>query len=118
MVHHRPPDTRLLTHLLNHEREYTKQLLTLLATSSSSLASLSAYAASTSPIENEALKGVVGVLAGVDSALRRYGGVVEKEWIERMARVKEVEEVVGGVGRDREILYVFPQFLFYVQHNV
>ena len=47
------------------------------------------------------------MLAGVDSALRRYGGVVEKEWIERMARVKEVEEVVGGVGRDREILYVF-----------
>src|SRR6266508_4461649 len=106
MVHHRPPDTRLLTHLLNHEKEYAKQLLALLTTSSSSLASLSAYAASTSPVENEALKGVVGVLAGVDEALRRYGGVVEKEWMERMVRVKELEEVVGSVGRDREILYV------------
>ena len=56
-----------------------------------------------SPMENEVLKGVIGVLAGVDLVLRRYGGVVEKGQVKRMARVEEVEGVIGGVGWDGQI---------------
>jgi hypothetical protein len=101
---HRPSDSRLLTNLLSSEKEYTKHLQTLLDDlSPSSLASFSAYAAASPPPTSTAILGVVGALGGADEALRRYVGAVEG-WREELRELRELEEDVGTVMRDREIL--------------
>ena len=107
MTNHRPPDSRLLTSLLSYEKEYIKSLQTLLLASSSSLASFAAYAAASppsSPIPHALLR-VGATLGAADEAMRRYLGAVES-WREGMRQLKDLEEEVGCVVRDREILYV------------
>lgn len=103
---HRPSDSRLLTNLLNHEKDYSKSLHSLLDHSNASLASFSAYASASSPPVSLALIAVAGSLAGADEALRRYTRSVE-EWQIRLKELKDLEDEVGNIMRDREILFVF-----------
>lgn len=102
---HRGADSRLLSNLLQHEKEYTKQLRTLLDTSNASLTSLAAYAAASPQPLSQVIMAVTGSLAAADDALRRYAQSIEL-WRETMARLKDMEDEVGNVIRDREILYV------------
>lgn len=100
---HRPSDSRLLSNLLQHEKEYVKSLNTQLEHSQVSIASFSAFAAASPPPTSHAINTVVGALVGADEALRRYTVAVE-EWCEMLRALKEREEDVGSVMRDREIL--------------
>ena len=102
---HRGSDSRLLSNLLQHEKEYTKQLRILLDTSNASLTSLAAYASASPQPLSQVIMAVAGSLAAADDALRRYAQSVEL-WRETMARLKVMEDEVGNVIRDREILYV------------
>jgi hypothetical protein len=105
---HRPSDIRLLNSLLSNEKEYHKQLLVLLDNySRNSLGALSAYAsASPAPIAH-AVIAVAGSVAGADDGLRRYAASVEA-WQAELRALKDLEEEVGSVLRDREILFVRP----------
>ncbi|KAI0338781.1 hypothetical protein BDW22DRAFT_1432302 [Trametopsis cervina] len=100
---HRPSDSRLLVNLLSQEKDYSKQLATLLDHSQSSLASFSAYASASAPPTSQIIIQVAGALAGVDEALRKYAGSLE-QWQEQLKGLKGLEEEVGNVMRDREIL--------------
>ncbi|KDR72846.1 hypothetical protein GALMADRAFT_252135 [Galerina marginata CBS 339.88] len=100
---HRPADSRLLTNLLQHEKEYSKQLSQVLDASNSSLASFAAYAAASPPPASNVILAVAGSLAAADEALRRYSLGVD-QWRETMRLLKETEDEVGNIMRDREIL--------------
>ena len=50
---------------------------------------------------------MAGSLAGVDEALKRYYSVGVDEWRETMRGLKDAEEEVGNIMRDRKILCVF-----------
>src|SRR5260221_4383536 len=69
---HRTADSRLLSNLLQHEKEYTKQLSILLDTSNASLTSLAAYAAASPQPLSQVIMAVACSLAAADDALRRY----------------------------------------------
>ena len=103
---HRPSDSRLLSNLLTHEKEYSKQLSTLLERSQSSLASFSAFASASTPPSSQVIISVAGALAGSDEALKNYAYSVE-QWQEQLKALQELEEDVATIMRDREILYVF-----------
>ncbi|OCH90387.1 hypothetical protein OBBRIDRAFT_825978 [Obba rivulosa] len=100
---HRPTDSRLLSNLLTHEKEYSKALAALLSASTASLASFAAYAAASPPPVSTVIVAVAGAFAGADDALRQYAGAVDA-WREQLTRLKEMEDEVGNVLRDREIL--------------
>ncbi|KAI1793626.1 hypothetical protein LXA43DRAFT_197720 [Ganoderma leucocontextum] len=100
---HRPADSRLLTNLLNHEKDYSKHLSILLDYSHASLASFSAYASASSPPTSQVIIAVAGVLAGADDALRNYAAAVQR-WQEQLKALKTMEDGVGNIMRDREIL--------------
>jgi hypothetical protein len=102
---HRPSDSRLLVNLLNHEKDYSKQLSALLDHSQSSLASFSAYASSSAPPTSQIIIQVAGALAGADEALRKYASSLE-QWQDQLKSLKALEDGVGNIMRDREILYV------------
>jgi hypothetical protein len=54
---------------------------------------------------------VAGSFAGADDALRRYAISIEA-WQEELRTLKDLEDEVGNVIRDREILFVhIPSFL-------
>ena len=109
---HRPSDSRLLSNLLTAEKDYSKQFSLLLDDHSpASLASFSAYAAASPPPTSNAIIAVAGVLSAADEALRMYVGAVDK-WREELKGLRDMEEDVGTVMRDREILYV-PLLLFF-----
>ncbi|KAH7886486.1 hypothetical protein F5I97DRAFT_1829119 [Phlebopus sp. FC_14] len=110
---HRPPDSRLLTNLITHEKEYSKHLAALFPLSHTALASLSAYAAtfpsprpySPSPKSPaQTLAAIVDVLASADDALQRYNQATDA-WREQLVHLKDLEDEVGAVLRDREILF-------------
>jgi hypothetical protein len=104
---HRPSDSRLLQNLLTTSHQYSKSLSQCLDdTSPASLAALTAYAAASPPPTSTAILGVVAALERADEALRAYVGAVEG-WREDMRGLRELEEDVGTVMRDREILCVF-----------
>lgn len=100
---HRPTDSRLLANLLSQEKEYAKQLATVLETSQASLASFSAYASASAPPISQVILSVAGALAGADEALQKYLGAVDG-WRDQLRRLKELESEVGNIVRDREIL--------------
>ena len=100
---HRPTDSRLLANLLSHEKDYSKHLAILLDYSQSTLASFSAYAAACPPPTSQVIVAVAGALAGADDALRTYAAAVER-WQEQLRALKEMEDDVGNIMRDREIL--------------
>jgi hypothetical protein len=111
---HRPSDSRLLSNLISSEKDYSKHFLILLDDySHPSLSSFSAYASSSPPPTSNAILAVAGSLAGADDALRRYVQAVDG-WRERLRELKDMEEDVGTVMRDREILYVEIYFLFVI----
>jgi hypothetical protein len=100
---HRAADSRLLGAVLTTEAAYHKALLGLLDASATTLSALSAYAsASTTPV-SRAVLAVAGNLRSADAALGRYAGAVDG-WRAGLARLKEVEEDVSSIVRDREIL--------------
>ncbi|KAH9841142.1 uncharacterized protein C8Q71DRAFT_743663 [Rhodofomes roseus] len=100
---HRPADSRLLANLLSHEKDYSKHLATLLEHSQLSLASFSAYASASSPPLAQAIITVAGALSGADDALRKYAMSVES-WQAQLNALKGLEDEVGNIMRDREIL--------------
>ncbi|KAG6894729.1 hypothetical protein C0992_004922 [Termitomyces sp. T32_za158] len=96
---HRPADSRLLSNLVTHEKDYAKSLKTLRSPSHA----LSAYAAACAPPLPNALLQVSAALGEADEALVRYADAVE-ECREHLARIEELEDDLGVVVRDREIL--------------
>ncbi|KIM87941.1 hypothetical protein PILCRDRAFT_29591, partial [Piloderma croceum F 1598] len=101
---HRPSDSRLLSNLLSTEKDYSKLLTSLLDDSSpAARAALTAYAAASPPPTSTVLLAVVASLERADEALGRYVGAVER-WREGLKVLREMEEDVGTVMRDREIL--------------
>jgi hypothetical protein len=100
---HRPADSRLLTNLLNAEKEYSKHLDALLDASHVSLTSLSAYAASSPPPVSHIILAVAASQASADDALRRYALAIN-EWRDHLSALKDLEDEVGIIMRDREIL--------------
>ncbi|KAF8152151.1 hypothetical protein B0H34DRAFT_754858 [Crassisporium funariophilum] len=100
---HRPADSRLLTNLLQQEKDYSKQLTQLLEASNASLSSFTAYASASPPPASNVILSVAGSLAAADEALRRYAVGVD-EWRETMRMLKDMEDDVGNIMRDREIL--------------
>ena len=101
---HRAPDSRLLTNLIHHEKEYAKHLAALFPLSHAALASLSAYAAA-SPAQSIAT--LVDVLASADDALQRYAHAIDA-WREQLVALKDLEDDLAAVLRDRDILCVPP----------
>jgi hypothetical protein len=103
---HRPSDSRLLNSLLSNEKEYHKQLLVLLDNySQQSLGAFAAYASASPAHVARAVIAVAGSFAGADDALRRYAVSIEA-WEAELRALKELEEDVGSIIRDREILFV------------
>ena len=107
---HRPADSRLLTNVLSHEKEYAKQLQALLDSSQASLASFTAYAAASPPPTSQTILKVAGILSAADSALAAYAAAVD-QWREAMRALQALEDEVGNIVRDREILCVRRSFL-------
>jgi predicted secreted protein len=102
---HRQADSRLLTNLIQQEKEYSKQVNQLLDSSCAALAALAAYAASSPPPVSHVIMELTGTLGAADAALKRYAVGVD-DWRETMRTLKEAEEEVGNIMRDREILCV------------
>ncbi|KAJ7876573.1 hypothetical protein B0H13DRAFT_2200859, partial [Mycena leptocephala] len=100
---HRPADSRLLGNLLSQEKEYAKHLATLLDHSNASLASVTAYASASSPASAHLILTVAGSLAAADDALRHYAVAVDR-WRDYLKGLKALEDEVGNIMRDREIL--------------
>lgn len=100
---HRGADARLLSNLTTQEKEYSKHWTALLHASSSSLAGFSAYAAASEPTTSRAILNVAGVLAAADDALAGYRRAIE-EWRDLLKGLQQLEEEVGNIVRDREIL--------------
>ncbi|KAL6306529.1 hypothetical protein BKA93DRAFT_773426 [Sparassis latifolia] len=100
---HRPADSRLLTNLLSHEKDYSKHLSILLDYSQASLASFSAYASASAPPASQVVLAVAGALANADDALRKYAASLER-WQAQLKALKDLEDEVGNIMRDREIL--------------
>jgi len=101
---HRPPDSRLLSTLLSKEKDYSKQLDTLLDASNASLNSVVAYASASPPAHSSLLLNIVEFLARIDDATRNQYARGVEEWRRSMEELKELEEQVARVVRDREIL--------------
>jgi hypothetical protein len=102
---HRPADSRLLSNLLQQEKDYLKQFSLLFNSSAASLDSFTAYAAASPPPASQVVLAVAGLLAAADDALKRYALGVE-QWRDAMRALKDMEDDVGNIMKDREILYV------------
>ncbi|KIK68462.1 hypothetical protein GYMLUDRAFT_153511 [Collybiopsis luxurians FD-317 M1] len=100
---HRSADSRLLANLISHEKEYTKQLYSLLDISHASFNSLTAYAASSPPPASQVILSIASSLSNADNAFRTYAAAVD-EWSRYLKELKDLEDEVGNVMRDREIL--------------
>lgn len=100
---HRAADSRLLASLLSTEKDYSKHIDALLDSSHASLTSLTAYASASPPPASQVILAVAGTLASADDALRRYAASVE-EWRDYLKDLKNLEDEVGNITRDREIL--------------
>lgn len=100
---HRPSDTRLLSNLISHEKDYSKQLQSLLDSSHASLSSLSAFAAVNGLPVSKVITSVSGDFSGADDALHRYKDAVDA-WREQLKTLKDMETDVATIIRDKEIL--------------
>ncbi|KAI9463128.1 hypothetical protein HD554DRAFT_1415348 [Boletus coccyginus] len=97
---HRAPDSRLLTNLITHEKEYARHFAALFPLSHAALSSLSAYAAA-SPAHP--IPPVIDVLASADDALQRYAHALDT-WRDQLVALKGLEDDLAAVLRDRDIL--------------
>ncbi|KAK0184369.1 hypothetical protein F5146DRAFT_1075385 [Armillaria mellea] len=100
---HRPPDSRLLVNLLSQEKDHSKQLQSLLDSSNVALTSLAAYASACPPPASQVILSVAGSLAGAAEAFRAYAVSIE-QWRDYLTGLKDLEDEVAHVMRDREIL--------------
>ncbi|KAK0481980.1 hypothetical protein EDD18DRAFT_1202270 [Armillaria luteobubalina] len=100
---HRPADSRLLTNLLSQEKDHSKQLQSLLNSSNVALTSLAAYASACPPPASQVILSVAGSLAGAAEAFRAYAVSIE-QWRDYLTGLKDLEDEVAHVMRDREIL--------------
>ncbi|KAK7037881.1 hypothetical protein R3P38DRAFT_3350092 [Favolaschia claudopus] len=96
-------DSRLLANLLTQEKDYAKHLATLLDHSNASIASVTAYASASSPASAHLILAVANSLAAADDALRNYAVAVDR-WRDYLKGLKALEDEVGNIMRDREIL--------------
>ncbi|KZT60552.1 hypothetical protein CALCODRAFT_492341 [Calocera cornea HHB12733] len=99
------PSERLLVALLKADTSATASLSSFLAASHTSHAALSAYASAHQAPLGDVLRAVEASLRGVHEAVRSYVGAMEM-WTGELAEVKDREEEVGQVRRDRDILCV------------
>ncbi|EJT98261.1 hypothetical protein DACRYDRAFT_118968 [Dacryopinax primogenitus] len=97
------PSERLLASLIKADTTATNSLSAFLASSHASHAALSAYASVHQPPLGDVLRQVEASLRGVHEAVRAYVGAMEM-WTTELGEVKEREEEVGQVRRDRDIL--------------
>ena len=102
LAHGPPRNSRLLTNLIHHDKEYAKHPAAPFPLSHAALASLSAYAAA-SPAQSIAT--LVDILASADDALQRYTYAVDA-WREQLVALKNLEDDLAAVLRDRDILCV------------
>ncbi|KAK0441205.1 uncharacterized protein EV420DRAFT_1580263 [Desarmillaria tabescens] len=100
---HRPADSRLLTNLLSQEKDHSKQLQSLLDSSNVALTSLAAYASACPPPASQVILSVAGSLAGASEAFRAYAVSIE-QWRDYLTGLKDLEDEVAHIMRDREIL--------------
>lgn len=100
---HRPPDSRLLANLLAHEKDCQRHRSAALDASAACLASFSAFAAASAPHVSHVLHTAVSAFAAADDALRRYSLGVDR-WRDQIRQLKDLEDDVANVMRDREIL--------------
>ncbi|KAK7047813.1 hypothetical protein VNI00_006141 [Paramarasmius palmivorus] len=100
---HRSTDSRLLANLISHEKDYSKHLQTLLDTSHASFNSLTAYASASPPPASQIILAVASSLYNADEALRMYAIAVE-QWRQCLVDLKDLEDDIGNIIRDREIL--------------
>ncbi|KAJ8689579.1 hypothetical protein PTI98_012470 [Pleurotus ostreatus] len=100
---HRSSNSLLLTNLISQETLYSSSLSSLLNTSHVSITLYEAYAASSSADVAQLVMSVVEAMRAVDDALRGYEGKI-KEGREVLKSVEKLEEEVGNVARDRDIL--------------
>jgi hypothetical protein len=105
MVHHTADAPRLLANVTNSEQFYHKALQSLLEASDRTLSSLYAYVNALTSPASEAVLTVIGSLRTADAALGRYTVALEG-WRVGLYKLKELEEEVGIILRDREILLV------------
>lgn len=102
---HRPSDSRLLSNLISHEKDYSKHLQSLLDSSHASLASFSAFAAASAQPISRVIHSIAGDFSVADNALRRYKDAVDA-WREQLKLLKDMESDIMNVVRDKDILYV------------
>ncbi|KAG7441701.1 uncharacterized protein BT62DRAFT_1079870 [Guyanagaster necrorhizus] len=100
---HRPADSRLLTNLLSQEKDHSKHLHSLLDSSNVALTSLAAYASACPPPASQVILSVAGSLAGAGEAFRAYALSIER-WRDYLTALKDLEDEVAHIMRDREIL--------------
>jgi acetoin utilization deacetylase AcuC-like enzyme len=100
---HRAADSRLLTHVISHEKEYAKQVETLLDSSNAALSTLAAYASASPPKTSQTVLAAVGSLASADEAFKGYAEALAL-WRNQLVELKTLEDDVGNIVRDREIL--------------
>lgn len=97
------PQARLLNNLLKSTKDYSSTLTSHLVVSHTSLSGLQAYASAASPATSPAIFGAAEALQRADDALVRYAEEVDN-WRERLKEVRDAEEEVSTILRDREIL--------------
>lgn len=100
---HRTADARLLASVLSAEGNHTKALTQLLDASVTALAALSAYASAGSGPVSRAALAVTGHLRAAENALGKYAQACES-WRPELVKLKDVEEDVSSILRDRDIL--------------
>ncbi|KAH7102435.1 hypothetical protein BKA62DRAFT_656058 [Auriculariales sp. MPI-PUGE-AT-0066] len=100
---HRPGDGQLLAQLIKHDKDYATALATLATASVASRDSLSAYASAAPSQVSAAISVLVGALVGADDALHGFREAFE-EWRQHLGNLKELQDEVQVVLRDRQIL--------------
>lgn len=95
----------LITTVIAAESAYLKTLRAALDAAHTSRSSLQAYVAAALPSASSAIAAAAVTLIGADDALRRYAGAVEA-WVGALKGLKEVEDDVGAVMRDRDSVCV------------
>jgi hypothetical protein len=112
MVHRstHSPDSRLLSSLIGHEKDYIKHFNSLIESSNLSLTSLSAFAAASPPPFSNVILAITSSLAGADEAFKRYIQSLE-QWRIYLTELRDLEDDIARISKDKEILYVLICFL-------
>ncbi|KAK0200143.1 hypothetical protein DFS33DRAFT_1456473 [Desarmillaria ectypa] len=85
------------------EKDHSKHLQSLLDSSNVALTSLAAYASACPPPASQVILSVAGSLASAGEAFRAYAVSIE-QWRDYLTGLKDLEDEVAHIMRDREIL--------------